>query len=182
MISSTLLLSCPRILFLGVLLIARWELQRHLGVLAVSLCSPAPAVSPHPEFPKSCSYSPGISDMTEGLAVGQLAQLRGAGAVVVTIWPKDMLPGSLCHHRGLLLSFLLMWHVLFSVFILPLVCHGNWVRCFISTFFLLPCHWIWSPGKYGLSPKDIIVSAKMSFFEPMEERKKRKAKRRVILS
>jgi len=54
-----------------------------LGVLAV--CSPAPAVSPHPKFPKFFSYSPGISDMTEGLAVGQLAKLKGVGAVAAAI-------------------------------------------------------------------------------------------------
>lgn len=101
--------------------------------------------------------------MVESLAEGQLAQLRGARAVVVAIWPKYVSPGSLSCSPSLLLSFLFMWHVLFSVFILPLVCHGNCVRCFISTFFsftlqLNPVSWeIWAkPKKHSCACQSAI--------------------------
>lgn len=147
--------------------------------LAVSLCNPALAGGPHDEFPKYFSCSSGIRDVTEGLAVGQLAQLKGARAVVMTIWPKDVLPGFLSCSPSLLPFFLLMWHVLFNIIILPLVCHGNCVRCFISTFFFYPAIEPSLRGNMDWVQKNIHVPAKMSFFEPVEEEKTRKAKQGV---
>lgn len=144
----------------------------------MSLCSTTCTVSPHPEFPKSCSYSPGVTDMTEGLAMGQLAQLKGVVAVVATIWLKDMLSGSLCCSCGLLFFFLFMWHVVFSVFILPLVCQRvNCVRCFISTFFLYPASEPGLLGNMGWAQKTLTCLPKCHFLNLRRE-EKRKIKKR----
>lgn len=62
MISATLWLHTP----------SRGAAHGWVGVLAVSPCSPVPGVSHQPDFPKFCSNSLGIHDMTEGLVVEQL--------------------------------------------------------------------------------------------------------------
>lgn len=97
----------------------------------------------------------------------------------MTIWPRDV------WYTSLYCSLFSSCDVLFGVFVLPLVCHGNWVRSFLITYFfspfLLPCNWTQSPGKYGLSPKDINVSAKVSFSEPMEEWGKKKGRKKSYL-
>lgn len=96
----------------------------------------------------------------------------------MTIWPRDV------WYTSLYCSLFSSCDVLFGVFVLPLVCHGNWVRSFLITYFfspfLLPCNWTQSPGKYGLSPKDINVSAKVSFSEPMEEWGKKKRQKEEL--
>lgn len=147
--------------------------------LAVSLCNPALAGGPHDEFPKYFSCSSGIRDMTEGLAVGPLAQLKGARAVVMTIWPKDMSLGFLSCSPNLLPFFLLRCHVLFNVIVVPLVGHDNCVRCFISTFFFYPAIEPSLRGNMDWAQKNIHVPAKMSSFAPVEEEKTRKAKKGI---
>lgn len=80
-----------RFAFLSQDLVFKDAARCYIGVAKVPGCWQSPSAAQLLQsaltlnFPDLGPISPGISDMTEGLAVRQLAKLKGAGAVAGTI-------------------------------------------------------------------------------------------------
>lgn len=96
----------------------------------------------------------------------------------MTIWPRDV------SYTSLYCSLFSSCDVLFGVFVLPLVCHGNWVRSFLITYFFPPSFYpAIEPGllgNMGWAQKTLMCLPKCHFLSLWRNGEKKKAERRAI--
>ena len=172
-ISCTVLLSCPRWFFLGLLFIARWESQKHWGCWQSAAQLPQSALTPN--FP---NFSPIPQESVTWQRVWRWDSWLSSKVLELLRQPSDPITCCLSLSASLVASY-----SPFSSCSVSSSAYSSCYWCVMATvsdvllvlFFFYPAAEPSLLGNMGWAQKTLMCLPKC-LFEPMEERKKERQK------